>query len=219
MPRTATHSGKASSKRASRRSTQEVRELTVVAASELFAERGYTQTTMRDVASKAGIGLSVLYRQFPSKERLFAATFVAPFLASFEQFRDDRARKSGGALTDEQVIGEFIRDLHRNLTTNRRALVTLLAALEDPGRELIEEVRSGLGDAWRNLQLAGPTDPGGSTPARDEVRDANMLIVAMVVGLVVFQPWVVAARDGDDQPLVDLAAAFSAAGMKAATRA
>jgi hypothetical protein len=39
----------------------------------------------------------------------------------------------------------------------------------------------------------------------------------MVVGLVLFQPWVAAARNGDDAPLVDLASVFSAAGIHAAT--
>lgn len=202
-----------------RRSTKEVRTLIVDAASELFAERGYTQTTMRDVASAAEIGLSVLYRHFSSKDRLFAATFVAPFLASFEQFRDERTYEPGDASGDQRLVGEFIRDLHRNLAAHRRAVVTLLAALEDPGPELIDQVRAGLGEAWRNLQLAAPTHLDDSTHVPDRIRDANMLVVAMVVGLVLFQPWVVAARNGDDQPLVELAATFSAAGMRAATGA
>jgi len=204
-------------KRAPRRSTQEVRALVVESASQLFAERGYTQTTMRDVASAAGIGLSVLYRHFSSKERLFAATFVAPFLASFEQFRDGRAHESGVASDDKRRIGEFIHDLHHNLAAHRHAVLTLLAALEDPETEMIEEVRAGLGDAWQNLQLAAAGNVESSAPVPDRVRDANMLVVAMVVGLVLFQPWVESARDGDDAPLVDLAAVFSAAGMHAAT--
>src|SRR5262245_51360514 len=118
MPRTASRPAKTKRKRASRRSTEEVRALIVEAASELFAERGYTQTTMRDVASAAGIGLSVLYRQFSNKERLFSATLVAPFLASFEQFRASRTSVPDGGPTDEQLVGEFIRDLHHNLAVH-----------------------------------------------------------------------------------------------------
>src|SRR5262245_41503438 len=109
-----------SAMRATRRSTQEVRSLILEAASELFQERGYTQTTMRDVASAAGIGLSVLYRQFSSKERLFSATLVAPFLASFEQFRADRAAGPDGPPGDQQIVGEFIGDVHRNLAKTHR---------------------------------------------------------------------------------------------------
>lgn len=218
MPRIAGAPVKTQRGRPSRRSTAEVRALIVEAASGLFAERGYTQTTMRDVASKAGIGVSVLYRQFSSKERLFAATFVAPFLASFEQFRSERAREAGGAVAQQQVVGEFIRDLHGNLAAHRNTIITLLAALEEPGTELIEEVRGGLGDAWRDLQLAAPSGPDEATAADDVLRDANMLVIAMTVGLVLFQPWVMAAREGDNQALVNLAATFSAAGMEATTR-
>ena len=217
MSSIATRSPKTQRRPPSRRSTQQVRTLVVSAATRLFAERGYTQTTMRDVASTAGIGLSVLYRQFSSKERLFSATFVAPFLASFERFRAGRASEPDGAPSGERVVGEFIRDLHGNLATHRRTLITLLSTLEDPGTELIDEVRTGLGDAWRNLQLGAPTAADHTTAAGERMRDANMLVVAMVAGLVLFQPWVIAARDGDDQPLVELAPVFCAAGIEAAT--
>jgi len=142
MPRTPSRPPKAPRRRASRRSTEEVRALIVEAATALFAERGYAQTTMRDVAATAGIALSVLYRQFSSKERLFSATLVAPFLASFERVPAGQASDAN----DEQLVDHFIRDLHRNLTTHRRTIVTLLAALEAPETELIDEVRAGLGD-------------------------------------------------------------------------
>jgi AcrR family transcriptional regulator len=209
MPRTA---HRKTPKRAPRRSTEEVRALIVEAATRLFTDRGFTQTTMRDVAADAGIALSVLYRQFESKERLFSATFVAPFLQSFERFRDSRPAgdpEPGG----QRVVADFIGDLHHNLATHRRTIITLLAALEDPGTELIDEVRAGLGEAWQNLHLAGPA----SAASHERERDANMLVVAMVAGLVLFQPWVLAARDGDDGPLVDLAGLFSTAGIEAAT--
>jgi len=213
MPRATRPSPKKPRARAPRRSTDEVRALIVEAATGLFAERGYTQTTMRDVASSAGIALSVLYRQFDSKERLFSATFVAPFLQSFERFRDGRVATAGDRPSDERLVGEFIRDLHDNLAGHRRTIITLLAALEDPSTELIDEVRAGLGEAWQNLHLAGPA----SAASPDRERDANMLVVAMVAGLVLFQPWVLAARDGDDEPLVELAGLFSTAGIDATT--
>jgi AcrR family transcriptional regulator len=217
MPRSTGRAQTTQRRRAARRSTQEVRELILEAATQLFAERGYTQTTMRDVASSAGIGLSVLYRQFSSKERLFSATLVAPFLASFERFRASRSSGAHASPSDEHLVGEFIRDLHHNLATHRRTIITLLGALEDPGTELIDEVRAGLGDAWRNLQLAAPARSNDTPADGDRTRDTNMLIVAMVTGLVLFQPWVTAARDGDDQPLVSLAAAFATAGIDATT--
>jgi AcrR family transcriptional regulator len=217
MTKTVNRSDKARRPRNARRSTDEVRTLIVDAASRLFATRGYTQTTMRDVAADAGIALSVLYRQFASKELLFSATLVAPFLSSFERFRAEDAGGEGGA-AGGKAVNAFVGDLFRNLTTHRRTIITLLGALEDPGAQLIEDVRTGLGDAWQSLQLSIPTgSPDDSIPV-DRMRDANMLTVAMVVGLVLFQPWSAAAReDASDQTLTRLAAIFAAAGIDAVT--
>jgi hypothetical protein len=38
-----------------------------------------------------------------------------------------------------RYTGSLVADLHRNLAVNRRAVITLLAALEDPGAELIDD--------------------------------------------------------------------------------
>ena len=59
-----------------------MRSLILEAAADQFASHGYAQTTMRSIASAAGISLSVLHRQFNGKESLFSATLLAPFLAS-----------------------------------------------------------------------------------------------------------------------------------------
>jgi AcrR family transcriptional regulator len=42
----------------------------LLAATALFAERGYTAVTVADVAARAEVGLSTLYLRFPSKEAL-----------------------------------------------------------------------------------------------------------------------------------------------------
>lgn len=42
----------------------------LLAATALFAERGFTAVTVADVAARAGVGLSTLYLRFPSKEAL-----------------------------------------------------------------------------------------------------------------------------------------------------
>lgn len=44
------------------------------AASELFDERGYAETTMRAVAERAGVGLGTIFVHFPDKASLLLAT-------------------------------------------------------------------------------------------------------------------------------------------------
>lgn len=213
-----------------RRSTEEVKRLVIEAAGTLFAELGFAQTTLRAVASAAGISLSVLHRHFPSKEHLFSATLVAPFLRSFEQFgtawnqqpgaaRDGQTgaawNEQPGAAWDEQRVGSFIHDLYDNLAQHRRTIVALLAASEDPDTELVEDVRAALGEAWGGLQAVGPNDPStGTTLTPAEIRDSNMLLIAMITGLAAFRPFIVAARGDDDNGLVDLAGRFATYGLR-----
>jgi AcrR family transcriptional regulator len=52
------------------RNTKERREALVAAAYELFAEKGYAQTTMDDVAARAGLSRRTAFRYFASKEEL-----------------------------------------------------------------------------------------------------------------------------------------------------
>jgi AcrR family transcriptional regulator len=49
------------------------RERIVREALAAFADRGYGGTTMREIAARCGVAETQLYRDFPSKERLFAA--------------------------------------------------------------------------------------------------------------------------------------------------
>ena len=44
------------------------------AAARLFVERGYTGTTLRDIAEAAGVGERTLYDAFPTKATLFGHT-------------------------------------------------------------------------------------------------------------------------------------------------
>ncbi len=53
----------------------ETRQLLFDTAIELMAERGYPATTLRDVASQAGVSPGLLYRYFPSKQSVVLALY------------------------------------------------------------------------------------------------------------------------------------------------
>lgn len=54
---------------------QERRQRILAAASACFAENGYHDTTMQDIASEAGVSYGVVYRYFDSKESILRAMF------------------------------------------------------------------------------------------------------------------------------------------------
>jgi AcrR family transcriptional regulator len=63
--------------RAGKRAAQglETREALVLAARDLFGNRGYAATSTEDIVSKAGVTKGALYHHFADKETLFRAVF------------------------------------------------------------------------------------------------------------------------------------------------
>jgi AcrR family transcriptional regulator len=62
-----------------RRAGTEIRALLLEAATELFAERGYAGTTTKEIAARAGVSETLLFRHFSSKQTLFDVAVVEPF--------------------------------------------------------------------------------------------------------------------------------------------
>lgn len=64
-------------------------------ATRLIAERGWQQTTLRDVAAEAGVSVGLLYRYFPSKQAVVLALYdelSAEYAARAEQMPRGRWR-------------------------------------------------------------------------------------------------------------------------------
>jgi AcrR family transcriptional regulator len=59
-----------------RRDANATRSALLDAAAELFAERGYDRTTVRDIAGRAGVNQALLFRYFGSKEALYLAVIA-----------------------------------------------------------------------------------------------------------------------------------------------
>jgi AcrR family transcriptional regulator len=55
--------------------SEETKQKILNAALELFREKGFEQTTMRDIAEKAGVALGAAYYYFDSKEKLVLAYY------------------------------------------------------------------------------------------------------------------------------------------------
>ncbi len=83
------------------------REEIVAVAEAIFLAQGFTETTMRDVAARAGASKETLYRHFGSKEELFAEVV------------ENRARCLRGRLDGQfdrpDSLGVVLRDLGINL--------------------------------------------------------------------------------------------------------
>ncbi len=102
------------------------------AAAELFAERGFAGTTTREIAKAVGTSETVLFRHFPSKERLYAAILehqvpVAEVKRWVEELRKIADRRDDEALF-AAVARAVLRSYRENTTYHR---LMLFAALEN----------------------------------------------------------------------------------------
>ena len=71
------------------------------AAMEMFREKGFEETTMRDIAAKAGVALGGAYYYYSSKDAIV--------LAFYREMQETSTPLVGGALTDKKKLKERIR--------------------------------------------------------------------------------------------------------------
>lgn len=109
------------------------------AALAVFAEKGYSAGSMRDIAARVGVTEPALYRHFPGKEALFRALVrvIATLLRS-------EAEDLIGAIRPEALrgqIAEALANRRRRILVAAPMLRTVLtSASHDPG--LLVEVRT-----------------------------------------------------------------------------
>ena len=106
------------------------------AASALLSERGLDAMTIEDVAARAGVGKSSIYRRWPTKGTLALDAFLDAFLAQ-------QPRVDNGALEDDLREALTLWSAAVVGTATGRALVGLIAESqldEDLARGWIERV-------------------------------------------------------------------------------
>lgn len=77
------------------------------AAEQLFAEKGFAETSLRLITSKAGVNLAAVNYHFGSKKALIQAVFsrfLGPFCLSLERELDRREAQAGGKQSLEQLL-------------------------------------------------------------------------------------------------------------------
>jgi TetR/AcrR family transcriptional regulator, cholesterol catabolism regulator len=90
-------------------------------AGELFAQKGYRATTVREIADAAGILSGSLYHHFDSKESIgdeILSSFINDVLADYRA-----AVSSAGSTRD--VLEQIVRSTSRTLSRHRAALAML----------------------------------------------------------------------------------------------
>jgi AcrR family transcriptional regulator len=163
-----------------RRDAAATRAALLAAAAELFAERGFDRTTVRDIATAAGVNQALVFRYFGSKDELFAAVMAT------------RSRE----LLEESPPEHLVRNVLLRMFEEhpRPADHPLYAALRSAGHD---------GAAAVIRQQLG-VDYAGALCALTEAEDAELradLVLAWLVGISalrsLFRKEPLASADGE----------------------
>src|SRR5215467_12996053 len=84
------------------------RQQIIRAASTLFARRGYRGTTTREIAERARINEALLFRHFPSKEKLYWTIIDEQCGARGRRHKIKEILDAGG--TDHEVFAAIARE-------------------------------------------------------------------------------------------------------------
>lgn len=128
-----------------RRSSAEVRGLVLEAAVETFAREGYAGATTREIARRAGVLESTMFRIFPTKEALYETAVIEPFEAFLDDFHDRWMSGPVPGGDPQDVLRQFVVGMHGLVRQNR----SIISALNT------EAVSAGVQRAFDGLEEVG----------------------------------------------------------------
>jgi len=176
-----------------------VKDLLLEAASGVFAERGFTGATTREIADRAGVAEPLLFRHFGSKPRLFLEAVLHPF----GEFVADEIRTFEAQRTEpwsnEELMRDFVSRLYEVFRRNRRLVLSLVAAseLDHPEAANLSLALPGLAKHLDRLERIGREVARQHDMSTVDVEVSSRAVTAMVFAMAVFDRWFAPqGRDG-----------------------
>jgi AcrR family transcriptional regulator len=160
------------------------------AARQTFAEKGYARSTTRDIAARADVAETLLFRNFGSKANLFGEAVLLPLADFFEQWLE--FLDPGTDEQTEDLQQDFTAALYDGVTDHRGLLMTLFGTgVFEPevldGHEVSARVHQALdrlADACEERLARLGTDTTGM-----DVRLSARASIAMIIGVALFEEW------------------------------
>ncbi|MGA6970354.1 MAG: TetR/AcrR family transcriptional regulator [Candidatus Binatus sp.] len=161
-----------------RPSTPFLRERILQSAAELFAEREFELVLIDEVAAHAGVGKGSVYRQFRSKEELYAAAVISGFVQLQQEIRTALA----GCTSMREQIATIVRHALKFFWSRRQ----FFALLRDPKALPPSQERQYRAERNELSRLvSGVLDDGlrrGAMPAGIDTRIAAESLLGMIRG-------------------------------------
>ncbi|MFJ3233482.1 TetR/AcrR family transcriptional regulator [Streptomyces sp. NPDC086787] len=184
--------------RAMRADARRNRERLLTEARAAFAEHG-TDTSLEDVARRAGVGIGTLYRHFPSRQALMSAVFedaVSELLARSRELLHDPEPCA--------ALVTWLREMVTHASEYRGLARALMAVSADPGSAL-----AGCSTPIHEAGGALLTRAQGAGAVRHDVAISDLLKLTHAIALA-------AEESPADQDLADRLLRLTLQGLKEA---
>lgn len=168
-----------------RGSSERTKARILAAARELFAARGITEVTVRDIAAVAGVNHALVHRYFGTKEEM-VAEILRHEVAAYATMSQDIAARAGG--------NEDLRHVLTVALTEARTTVLLMMRAElaglEPEKTLAGQPRplGVLAEAIRRQQQEAGSDGGHPDPAL-----VSAVVGASIFSFICMAPWLMVA--------------------------
>lgn len=181
-----------------RRSREDVDTSIRNAARTLFAERGFSATTTREIAQTAQVSETLLFRYYGDKARLFDAVIYGPFTQTIHDFIHTQSKERFGDGPDPYLL------IYELLEENRELLRALVFGGPPPDRGP-DEVGAGfepfLQESIADLQRSHHA--AGFEPDFD-VDTGVRLAFGMMASAVLMQDWLFPPENRNRDHLVSV---------------
>jgi AcrR family transcriptional regulator len=128
----------------------------LIAAHEVFGKEG-SESSLREIARRAGVGIGTLYRHFPTRESLLEALIRD----SVEQLRD-RADQLARTVPPERALITWLQDFVQRTNSYGGMPAAIVAALHNRRSDLYtscEAMRVAAGELLARAQQVGAVRP------------------------------------------------------------
>ncbi|MCF2571363.1 TetR/AcrR family transcriptional regulator [Brevibacterium sp. UCMA 11754] len=158
----------------------------VEAALDLFAERGYENTTVIDIAGRAGLGKTTFFRHFPDKrEVLFGGGIVDELLA-------EAITSASSAATDLEAVAQALDAVGQEVFTSaRREFVARRQAVILANPELQER------EALKNDRLITTISEALKRRGASDVSARVAAQLGSVTSAIAFERWIQGSVEDD----------------------
>jgi AcrR family transcriptional regulator len=152
------------------RDASNTRNLLLQAARRRFARDGYPATTVRDIATDAGVNVALINRYFISKEGLFEACLA--------RVAADLGRPEGGDATLDQILNTMISQVADSPSGEQP--LQLLLLLRSSGDERADRIRTNTLQSFAERIASAAGQQAGDPRTKDIVLRAQ---IALSIGL------------------------------------